>query len=131
MYTADYKFGIESEDSCLPRLSKFLNTNLTKLGSRSPIDFESDTHLVELKTRRNTKDKYPTTMIGKNKIDKLLESDKIGYIAFNFLNGLYGVKVTPELIKKCCIGSGGRRDRGRVERSVYCYVPVDQLEKIN
>ena len=65
----DVAFGTQSENSCKSLIEKLtgplINTEPFHL-----FDFYNDDYLVELKSRRNNYDKYPTTMIGKNKIDK-------------------------------------------------------------
>ena len=61
----DYDFGTISENMLLPTFQSLWGSDLERSTDKfACIDFTSDSHLVELKTRRNTMNKYPTTMIG-------------------------------------------------------------------
>jgi len=128
--TKDIKFGLQKECELFDAI-KQLDTNLIKTKSRyAPFDFESTDTLVELKSRNCKKDKYPTTMIGYNKVKKALESNKQVYFCFSFTDGLFYYKVNkndsflhqPEI--------GGRTDRGRQELNEYIFIDVNHLTKM-
>ena len=127
----DYDFGTNSENMLLSTFQSIWGSDLERSTDKfACIDFTSDSHLVELKTRRNTMNKYPTTMIGKNKIDYLVNSDKKGIVVFKFTDGLYYLEITRDNINKFGLEEGGRRDRGYDERQLYYYIPTNMLKLI-
>lgn len=128
----DYDYGTNSECSILPTLQNLWGSDLECSPNKfATIDFSSNTHLVELKTRRNSFNKYPTTMIGKNKIDYLVKSEKTGIVVFKFTDGLYYLEITEDNINKFGLEEGGRRDRGYDERQLYYYIPTNMLKLIS
>ena len=69
-FQKDYEFGRRHEVDTLSAL-RVLNPTLRPTQDKyDPFDFVNDNYtvFVELKTRNNTKDKYPTTMISYSKI---------------------------------------------------------------
>jgi len=122
----DYAFGLDGERSLLNSMSKHF---LTKTEEFEPFDFKNSKMCIELKTRRNTKNAYPTTMVGANKV-KVAEQDTSGkrYVfAFKFTDGTYFVEYEKALFDTFEISEGGRCDRGRPEMRDYCYIPVSCL----
>ena len=102
--------------------------NLTKTTFSHPMDFYCDDIYFEVKSRRNTHNKYDTTMIGYNKIQWIKENNiKDVYFVFVFTDGDYYYKYNPE--DKFETGIGGRNDRGKAEYKKYCYIPIDKLTK--
>jgi len=88
---------------------------------------------VELKGRGCCKTKYPTTMIGKNKVDEadlLLKTQARIFFYFSFLDGLFKFQYTKELRSKLKLALGGRTDRGRDETKMYYYIPINLLKKV-
>lgn len=91
-------------------------------------DFSNDAVFIELKSRRNAKDRYPDTMIGYNKIRFFLDHpEKKAYCVFKFTDGAFYIEVNEETVKQFRMSWGGRRDRGRDEFKKYCYIPVKLL----
>lgn len=128
----DYAFGTNSECMLLPTLQNLFGSDLECSTDKfATIDFSSNTHNVELKTRRNTMRKYPTTMIGKNKIDYLVNSEKKGIVVFKFTDGLYYLEITRDNINKFGLEEGGRSDRGYDERQLYYFIPTNMLKLIS
>jgi hypothetical protein len=125
-FDIDYAFGLDGERSLLNSMSKHF---LTKTEQYEPFDFKNSKMCIELKTRRNTKNAYPTTMVGANKV-KVAEQDTSGkrYVfAFKFTDGTYFVEYEKTLFDTFEISEGGRCDRGRPEMNDYCYIPVSCL----
>jgi hypothetical protein len=85
----------------------------------------------ELKGRSNNYSKYPTTMIGYNKVLECIKNkNNKYYFVFKFTDGLYYCKYSKKLLKKCTIKKGGRTDRGRPEIKEYLFIPIELLKKI-
>ena len=68
-------------DPLLTKLNTIIKYNL--------IDFYNDDIYIELKLRRNTYQKYNSTIIGSNKINYLKTLNKKCYFVFCYLDGLY------------------------------------------
>lgn len=84
---------------------------------------------AEVKKRNNTKDKYPTTMVGENKFLKAKEYYDKGYkilFCFEFTDGIYYYQYCDEKLE---VKIGGRRDRNRPEFKNYVYIDVNKLVK--
>jgi hypothetical protein len=131
MIKVDLRYGLEKEDSLFSKIKGVYGENLCKTPHMCKWDFESESCLVELKSRRNKYKAYPTTMIGKNKIDAMLKSDKRSFCVFNFTDGVYSVEITPDIIEKFELRQGGRWDRGRPELNQYYYIPIKLLSPIS
>lgn len=126
-FAGDYKFGTESEDATITSL-RILDSTLSKMEKYSPFDYEGHTCYVELKTRRNKKDTYPTTMIPQSKIEYAKKDpSKTYHFAFKFEDGLYYIQYNQERFAQYEVKQGGRFDRGRPELNQYCYIPVTDL----
>ena len=129
MFKKDYTFGIKKEIELLPRIRTFFNDEtITQLDRLNVFDYKGDNKYIELKSRNNNYNKYPTTMIGYNKIKKALELNEDVYFIFNFTDGLYYYKFDRD--KELEIKHGGRRDRGRPEIKDYYFIPIEILQKI-
>tara|TARA_R110002072_G_scaffold192291_1_gene349302 strand:+ start:1315 stop:1719 length:405 start_codon:yes stop_codon:yes gene_type:complete len=129
----DYKFGSDNETKILEEINKYFDTTLIQTSKWCSWDYENKDYLMELKTRRCNHNSYPTTMIGMNKIDKLLKREEKKVLLFNFKDGLYFFTLDDDTIKECEINqNGGRSDRGTNEykNNGYCYIPFRLLTKI-
>ena len=125
----DYEFGIIQENKILPILKEFLvDKTIYKLEKNNCFDFKGDNKYIELKSRHCILSKYPTTMLGLNKIQKASTLTENVYFFFSFDDGLYYWQYNKdyELEIKC----GGRCDRGKFEIKEYCYIPIDMLTKV-
>jgi len=92
---------------------------------------ECKTIYIELKGRKTAYNRYPTTMIGYNKILECEKNKNITYyFVFKFSDGLYYCKYSKKLLKKCEISIGGRCDRGRPEYKKYVFIPINLLKNI-
>ena len=132
-FQEDYDFGMKGEVDTITAL-RTLNPTLMKTKDKyDPFDFVNDNYdvFVELKTRNNTKDKYPTTMISYSKILHAKKNpDRDYYFAFKFFDGIYYIKYNAELFATFTVGEGGRFDRGFDEINQYIYIPVENLTMI-
>ena len=122
----DLNFGLSQEDHLLHTIQQKY-PNVIKTNLHSPIDYECKDYVIELKSRRCKHTTYPSTMISKSKIDFMLTSSKKGVCLFNFVDGLYEIEITPQVIDKFECGYTGRTDRGRKEYNLYYFIPRELL----
>jgi hypothetical protein len=129
-FTDDYQFGTTSEEQTLSTILTLDPTLHRNQDKYSPFDYNNagNTTFVELKTRNNAKNKYPTTMIPLSKV-KIAEKNpsKTYYFAFKFTDGLYYIQYDKNLFDTFEVKEGGRWDRGRPELNQYLYIPVNKL----
>lgn len=85
-----YNEGVINEDIVLPQIKKYFNRDIKKLNERyGKYDFVCDNYKYELKSRNNELNKYPTTMIAVDKLDKNVillfkfTDDKLAFIEYN------------------------------------------------
>jgi hypothetical protein len=107
----------------------FKQTTLKKLSKFNKFDFEGDTALFEVKSRRNNHDAYPSTMIGYNKILACKKCEIDVFFIFQYLDGNYYYKYSKD--DSFEIKKGGRYDRGKIESNYYCFIPIEKLIKID
>jgi hypothetical protein len=135
LFKKDYALGMKAEDDLLKIFcDKFGEVERTTKKS-TPYDYLGSNVYIELKTRRNIKNQYPTTMVGKNKLDwasgviKTNPETKI-YFCFNFTDGVYYWEYTADNLLDITFREGGRWDRGKPEIKTYAYIPVNKLISI-
>ncbi len=128
-FLKDYHYGINKEIQLLPQLQTFLNDNtIYKLENSNVFDVKGNNKFIELKSRNNNYSKYPTTMIGLNKIKKASTLQEYVYFFFCFNDGLYYWLYDKECELE--IKKAGRFDRGRPEINEYCFIPIELLQKV-
>jgi hypothetical protein len=112
------------------KIRSIYGEKLQKTSQFSKVDYMDDNTLIEMKSRRNKHNTYPTTMISKSKIDYMLNSGKKSIALFNFTDGLYSIEINREKINHFDLGIGQRRDRGMHEQTKCFHIPIDMLTKI-
>ena len=128
-FLKDLKFGLNKEMQLLPILKEYLkDETIYKLENSNVFDFKGDNKFIELKSRNNNYDKYPTTMIGINKVLRASSLNENVYFFFWFIDGLYYWLYDKDYEFE--IKHGGRFDRGRPELNDYAYIPIDMLIKV-
>ena len=129
-YYKDLQYGLLKENELLPVLKNYFNDDsIQKLNKYNTFDFKGDNKFIELKSRNNELNQYPTTMIGFNKINKASLILEDVYFCFCFTNGLYYYKYNKE--DNFEIKKGGRYDRIKSgEINDYYYIPINLLQKI-
>jgi len=130
----DTEFGLSKEDEYYEIFKDcFDETLLKSINKYDLFDYIGDECLIELKSRRNTHNKYPDTMIGYNKIEFAKTSSKDIVFCFSFTDGLYYYKFDKQdlINNNLRIDEGGRNDRGRNEYKQYCYIPIKLLKLLN
>jgi len=130
----DCEFGEQSEKANLNIIENKLNCKLYRTTNKYSIfDYVGDDDcFVELKTRRNTKDKYYDTMVGYNKLVEAEKMDKSVYFFFCFTDGLFFWRYNKDdiLNGNVEIRTGGRNDRGRPEFKNYAFIKTNILSKV-
>ena len=126
----DLNFGLQKELIVLDILKKHYPSVYRKTYKYCLYDFESNSSVFELKSRRILKDTYKDILINTTKIECLLHHEKRGYVLFNFRDGLYKFKVTDKSLKECRFSEGGRTDRGCCEINDCCFIPSRLLKRI-
>ena len=116
-------YGYESE--C--RLEQFfLDTHNAKrtIGKYDLFDFESETTLIELKTRRNFHNTYFDTMIGANKVEEGCRQlnkktkEKVLFY-FQFTDGLFYYELKEDFVLR----------RDYLKGKSYYFIPVELLKE--
>ena len=132
MFKNDYNLGNLNEIKLLKTFQTFFNdSEIETLDTFNAFDYKGNKKVIELKTRTCEHTTYNTTMIGANKIEQARVYNKMNfdvYFIFNFIDGIYYWKFTPEnkLVKQ----KGGRVDRGKNEIKDYYYIPITNLSKL-
>jgi hypothetical protein len=92
----DVKFGADNEIKVIDILrQKWCEEQIEKTSNKyCKYDFESEKTIWELKSRRNTKNKYPTTIIPEH---KLIDNPKDYYFVFYFTDVCSYIKYDKEL----------------------------------
>ena len=129
-FNKDYKFGSAEEKRLLPILeAKFdLELELTAKCHRFDyVDFKKKV-FIELKSRNNTKEKYPTTIITESKflVGQKLQGEgwRIIYV-FNFTDRICYIDPNPE--QTFVVKNQGRRDRGKLEYHPHINFNITEL----
>jgi len=129
----DYIYGKNSEIEILDKLRIFFKADLEIVEHKySLFDYAAKDILIELKSRRCTKNFYESTMIGCNKLinagHKINKNSSLKIIfVFKFIDCLTYWNFTEEKMKKLQIQNGGRNDRGRKESGLYFHIPNKDL----
>lgn len=126
----DIIYGELEEDRLMDILNEKWNTNLRRVGSSSILDFitGNNEYYVEIKSRRNKHNQYPTTMIGYNKIAYIKKHNLNCVFVFAFTDGDYYYTYNDN--DNFTIATGGREDRGKQEFNKYYYIPIEKLNKL-
>jgi hypothetical protein len=132
-YENDLILGTTAEDEVF-QILKAKYDDIQKTGSKYSIfDFQSKDNKVkvEVKSRRNVHNKYPTTMIGYNKIKKCNNPNTTYLFIFKFTDKIMYIKYDYEVFKGFDIKDGGRWDRKKYgEVASYLYIPIEFLTPI-
>ena len=125
----DLSFGKDNEIRVKQRLERLFGP-LQETQPMDEFDFKNDGFYIELKTRRVTKNKYPTTMVGENKVIKGFEHQLAGkrvFFVFDFVDCMCIWELNRD---EYHVKHGGRCDRGRPEIKSYCYIPIKYLLEV-
>ena len=129
----DYNFGINSDCEVLQKLRAHFNPHLEIIDYKfSLYDYECENLLIELKSRKCSKDFYDSTIIGCKKLidaanKQSLRSDLKIYFVFRFIDCITYWEFSSIKMKTLKIQTGGRSDRGRKEQGLYFHIPNKDL----
>ena len=81
----------KGEDECLAKLGCLLGCEFTPQSQYCPLDGVAELYCCEIKQRNLKKNSFPTTIVGKNKIDYWREKypERMLYLFFRFEDGDY------------------------------------------
>ena len=127
---SDLVFGKLKEVEIKEILEQYFNTKLNTSSKYNLIDFYNDDIYIELKSRRNTYQKYNTTIIGSNKIDYVKTLNKKCYFVFCYLDGLYYIEYSNIFDSFDICEEYIFRD-GKKELKTNYHIPIECLKRIN
>ena len=128
-FKRDYEFGIKNQIEVFPTLSTFFGGNITPTVHRmDPWDFVGDDNVYELKSRGVPHSKYPTTIVG---LDKIKDVAKQIVFLFKFTDGLYYIRHDKDLFDTFTVEPFRRFRIGvKDKEKPYIYIPVEHLKRI-
>jgi hypothetical protein len=129
-FSDDKQLGDLEEERIIKVIEKKWDVKLFKNWRSSVIDFttQNNEYHIELKSRRNDYNKYPTTMVGYNKIEYIKKHNLSCIFVFAFTDGDYYYIYNENDEFK--INIGGRCDRGKPEFKKYYYIPIEKLIRL-
>lgn len=127
-YPNDYKWGIQQEARLYPHLKSYFSPDLVQTPPKSKYDFQAPNLLIEVKSRKNTYNKYPTTLITCNKVISIPDDTKIVFV-FNFTDGVYYIEYDEELFDTFSIITFSRANLSYDEKDHY-QIPINHLIKL-
>ena len=97
------------------------------VGRYARYDFKNEKSIFELKSRKNNKTKYPTTLLTCNKV--VSEDDKDLIFLFNFTDELCYIRYDPIVFSTFEKRLFSRINEAFDEKEYY-YIPIEQLTTI-
>ena len=114
----------QKEEVILPVIREYFAKDISSTKGRyAKYDFFDDETNYELKSRTNTKDCYPTTMITKNKVE---DCDKDLKLLFHFKDCLAYIQYDKEQFKSYTTQQFSRLGAEWDEKP-HLFIPVDHL----
>jgi len=90
IYVKNVIEGENGENICKEQIETNFGVSLKKTPKNFVFDFQDNNGTYyEIKSRNNTYKKYPTTMVGYNKIEFANKLSKSVYFVFKFTDGIY------------------------------------------
>jgi hypothetical protein len=118
----DYKYGEEKEKAIKVILEKKFGE--LKSGDRySKYDFENDNLCIEVKSRRNKHNQYPTTLFALNKI---IDTNKTILCIFNFIDKIMYIKYNKEKFDRY-----EKKKINYIDTKTYYFIPISDLTELN
>jgi len=124
----DYLYGIQKQKEILPILIDYFGPDLEETkGKWTKYEFYNDKSIFELKSRKNTKTRYPTTLLTCNKV--VSEDGKDLIFLFKFTDELCYIKYDSDLFSTFERRLFSRIDQTFDEKE-YFYIPIECLTTI-
>jgi hypothetical protein len=124
----DYQYGIKQESNVYSSLQEYFGSTLEKSSNKwSKFDFYDDSSTYEMKTRKNKKTTYPTTMITANKSVQI-DGKKLIFI-FNFTDELCYIPFDSDEFSHFEKRMFSRANLEHDEKEHY-YIPIEKLTTI-
>jgi len=132
-FKEDKQIGEDSELKHKQIFNTFFNDNFIKTSNFHPLDFEGNNYFLEIKTRTNNYNAYPTSLIPASKINYCKKQNKETYFIFVFTDGIYYIKYDDNLFKTFEIKPFKRPSRLDHSDKLqnYYYIPIINLSKLN
>ena len=135
MDEVDYKFGELHENSTHQTLNDFFKCDFKKTNRYATFDYTDEKEMVhiELKTRRNKKHQYPTTMMPYSKVRKGLacvQNNYAVYFVFKFTDQICYYELLEQNDEYIQKNRCGRKDRGKRECDDYYMIPITLLQNL-
>lgn len=128
-WEASYKFGKANEETILPLIRAFFKRDIQQYPNQyDDFDFYDDVCEYELKSRTNTYNKYPTTMITLNKTQK--PTSKRVILLFNFTDGLYYIEYNSRQFSTYQTRRFSRLGASWDEKE-HIFIPICDLKKVD
>ena len=125
--------GKMNEEFYKPIIEKDIKEQLKNNNTFNLFDFEDENFKIELQTREVTLDKYKTTIVGYDKIEKGLEYIEEGLRVFFYFgfkeSGLYKFELNNENYKELKLSNIGCRFRET--KKLHIEIPVQILEFVS
>jgi hypothetical protein len=126
-YQNDYIYGTEKQKDVLPKIQNYFKRIIKENPEQyAKFDFEDESYNYELKSRKNTLNKYPDTMITLNKCN----ADNKGLILlFNFTDTLAYIEYDKELFKTFRTQNFSRAQQ-QWDMKEHIFIPINLLTMI-
>ena len=124
-----YKYGERKEEALLPVLREYFGKDImrSKGGRYAKYDYTDEKFNYELKSRTNKMERYPTTMITRNKVEGNADKDLI--LLFNFTDCLAYIQYEAEQFKNYSTENFSRLG-ATFDEKPHLYIPVEHLKII-
>jgi hypothetical protein len=118
----------KEEINLLPKIIEKFNINISLTKNMDRFDYENKDFLIELKTRNNESNKYPTTIISTSKINYGLKIKKNMIFIFKFIDCIKYIEYDEKTFKNYENKYfKSRTDRGKDEYNYYTFIPIKDL----
>ena len=133
-YLNDLAFGRQSEANVQSRLETYFERKLVRGGRFAPFDYnDGSTLFVELKTRRIPHNKYPTAILGANKVEIAEKNPSHQYwFCYSYEDGIFGIPYSKEVFDTFEHSDYLRGERdGICDRPQHVYfIPSTSLKRL-
>ena len=121
-YESDYLWGEKQQKRIFPILEKKWE-GIVPQKRYAKYDAVSESVNIEIKSRKNRWNSYPTTMLTMNKISDLT---KTNIFVFNFVDSIYYIEYDPDRFSKYTKTMFSRAEIESDEKE-YVFIPVEDL----